>query len=468
MKELQFTRRRFLGMASTTAASVILAACSPQQPTAEPKPPATAVPQAGATPVPATPAPAIKATTIRHWHVWGGPPHATWLEAAIKEFNSQYPQIKVETTYVGGSGYNEKVNTAIAGGQPPDVLDTTGSPKFGIRKMLINLVPLFEASTAVSKKDFPAYQIVRVSWGNEIFGIPREADCNGMLWWNKDVFAEVGLDPEKPPKTWAEMVEAAKKTTKTGADGTPTRIGFMPTYSQSWFYLWLWMTGKELFEPNPPGPDTKPTVLFDCAEGEKTLDYMVQLSDVVGGAQVMSSFQSGFQSGAQAPFWSGQLAMMINGDWDFGPAKEYAPNLKFGVTAAPIPDGGKIVTSSGGYAYSIPVGGQVEPSWAYIEYLTCGKTSLWRAKETRKLPAHLEAAKDPFFSEDPLLKVANELVSQHGHGFPETPFSQMWNRVNVDMRDEAIFHKKTVKQALSDAANDLRGYIDEYYASVNK
>lgn len=470
MKRLQLTRRRFIRMSGAAAAGTVLVACAPQAapaPTQAPAQAATAAPKAtqAATAVPKA---ALKAATIRHWHVWGGPPHTTWLEAAIKEFTTQNPQIKVETTYVGGSGYNEKVNTAIAGGQPPDVLDTTGSPKFGVRNMLIDLTPLLDASTLISRKDFPAYQMIRVGWGPAIYGIPREADCNAMLWWNKDIFQEVGLDPEKPPKTWVEMVEVAKKTTKTDASGKPTRIGFMPTYGQSWFYLWLWMTNTEVFEPNPAGPDTKPTVTFNSPGGEKALDYMVQLADVVGGAEIMSSFEKGFQSGAQRPFYTGQLAMMINGDWEFGPVKEYAPNLKFGVTAAPIPDGGKIVTSSGGYGYSIPVGAQKEPSWAYIEYMACAKTSLWRAKDTVKLPAHLEVAKDPFFSQDPLLKVANELVSKYGHGFPETPFSQMWNRVNVEMRDEAIFHKKTVKQALADAAKDVTGYIEEYYAGLKK
>jgi len=42
----------------------------------------------------------------------------------------------------------------------------------------------------------------------------------------------------------------------------------------------------------------------------------------------------------------------------------------------------------------------------------------------------------------------------------------MWNRVNVEMRDEAIFKQKTVPQALADAARDVEGYIKEYYDSL--
>jgi ABC-type glycerol-3-phosphate transport system substrate-binding protein len=206
-------------------------------------------------------------------------------------------------------------------------------------------------------------------------------------------------------------------------------------------------------------------VTFNEERGEKALDIMVQLSDIVGGAQVMSSFETGFQSGAQQPFYSGQLAMMVSGDWEIGSLKEYAPQLNFGVTGMPVPPGGRLVTSAGGYGCSIPVKAKVEPSWTYIEWMTCAKTSLSRAKATRKLPGNLLIADDPFFTEDPSLKVAVEVLSKHGHGFPETPWGRlMWNRINRDMRDEAIFHRKPVKQAVADAAADLTNYIDMYYA----
>ncbi len=49
--------------------------------------------------------------------------------------------------------------------------------------------------------------------GGKVYGIPFQRSTP-VLYYNKDLFKEVGLNPEQAPKTWAEMVDAAKKLTK--------------------------------------------------------------------------------------------------------------------------------------------------------------------------------------------------------------------------------------------------------------
>ncbi len=58
-------------------------------------------------------------------------------------------------------------------------------------------------------------------WGYPQYGI----DVYGLTW-NKDQFKEAGLDPEKPPRTWAEFREYAKKLTRRDAQGNITRVGY--------------------------------------------------------------------------------------------------------------------------------------------------------------------------------------------------------------------------------------------------
>ena len=52
-----------------------------------------------------------------------------------------------------------------------------------------------------------------VEWEGGIYGVPFNTDTR-FFFWNKDHFAEVGLDPEKPPTTWAELEEYALKLDK--------------------------------------------------------------------------------------------------------------------------------------------------------------------------------------------------------------------------------------------------------------
>ena len=447
-----FLKQAAIATAGLAAASSALASCV--APTAPQAPGSEAAPAAGA-----------EAVTLRHWHIEGGPPGLTWLEDAGKRFAEEHAGKSVELTFISSdAGYDEKVTSSIAGGQPPDTLDTTGSPRFGFRGLLADLNPFLETSTLISAADFIPGQVVRASWGDQLFAIPKEADANAMFWWNKDVFAEAGLDPESPPTTWEELRVAAEKTIKVGDGGRFDRLGFLPTYSQSWFYVWLWLNGGELYDPYPPDMDTPPTVTFNNQKGVEAISEMLALSEIAGGQQAISAFEQGFQTGAQNPFFSGQLAMMCSGDWEYGSLQEYAPDLNYGVTSMPLPPDGVKTTSSGGWAYSIPTGSQIEDAWQYVEWLSSYEISLWRAEAEKKLGAHLEVLKNPMFTEDPVLKVAADLLAV-AHGFPEPPWvGEMWTRVNVQTRDEVLLKAKTPQEALDLAAEDMQKIIDEVYA----
>ena len=57
------------------------------------------------------------------------------------------------------------------------------------------------------------------------YGIPYTVDLSGLVW-NKELFREAGLDPERPPETWDELIEYAQKLTKTNDSGEVEQYGF--------------------------------------------------------------------------------------------------------------------------------------------------------------------------------------------------------------------------------------------------
>ena len=96
-----------------------------------------------------------------------------------------------------------------------------------------------------------------------------------MLYWNKELFKEAGLDPEKAPANWAEMVEFAEKLTKRDASGNVTQWGVQ--IPSSGFPYWLFQglttpTGAILM--NEAGTET----YFDKPEVIEALQYWVDLS----------------------------------------------------------------------------------------------------------------------------------------------------------------------------------------------
>ena len=79
------------------------------------------------------------------------------------------------------------------------------------------------ADKAWFKSFYPAFmangQIDGKTWG-----IPFQRSTI-VLYWNKDAFKDAGLDPEKAPATWDEMVAFGKKLTKRDASGATSRNG---------------------------------------------------------------------------------------------------------------------------------------------------------------------------------------------------------------------------------------------------
>ena len=171
--------------------------------------------------------------------------------------------------------------------------------------------------------------------------------------------------PNKPPKTWEELQQYAKKLTKLTPNGSYERIGFIPNYGNSWLYLYSWQNGGEFMSDNGR----------KCTSGQSAysvgaLRYMADFYDMLGGYDKVNIFQSGFQGEAQDPFFTGKIGMVINGSWNLDAIARYAPDLDFGIAPAPVPQErleqsgrfqGRAEISSpgaGGFSLAIPRGGR--------------------------------------------------------------------------------------------------------------
>ena len=143
------------------------------------------------------------------------------------DFEKDNPGIKVKPIYAGS--YQEtivKALTAHKSGNPPATSVLLSTDMF----TLIDedaIVPIDEfVKTDDDKKwlasMFPAFMLNSQS-GGKTWGIPFQRSTV-VLYWNKDLFKEAGLDPEKAPATWAEQAAFAEKLTKRDASGN-TRNG---------------------------------------------------------------------------------------------------------------------------------------------------------------------------------------------------------------------------------------------------
>jgi multiple sugar transport system substrate-binding protein len=197
----------------------------------------------------------------------------------LKGFQDKYPNISFQVDYLPSYGtLNEKLTTAFAAGQPPDVfqIGVGWFEAFASKNQLLDM-----AQCGFTKDDLSDYyqgSLDAAMWDNKLYGIPYVMDMR-LLVYRKDMFQEAGLDPNKPPTTWDELREYAIKLTKRDASGKLQRAGLdviqvglqgSETPRQHW-YRFLWQAGGELFNKDLTA------AAFNSPEGIEGLQFWVDL-----------------------------------------------------------------------------------------------------------------------------------------------------------------------------------------------
>jgi len=206
-----------------------------------------------------------------------GGPVTKIIDQMAADFEKENPGIKVKPIYAGT--YQEsivKALTAHKSGKPPHLAVLLSTDMF----TLIDedaIVPVDDLAGADGKAWLGGFYeafMMNSRTGGKTWGVPFQRSTI-VLYWNKELFKEAGLDPEKGPKNWDEMVAFAKKLTKTDASGNVTQWGVK--IPSSGFPYWLFQgltTPNGAILMNEAGNQT----FYDKPEVVEALQYWVDLS----------------------------------------------------------------------------------------------------------------------------------------------------------------------------------------------
>ena len=316
--------------------------------------------------------------------VWGltASEDSKGLDAAVAEFERRHPDIDVRVLSMGAGNMDpQKLMTSIVGKVPPDVIhqDRFTIGDWASRDTFMSLDKLVERDInkpdGIHPKEFYEACWSEATYEGKVYAIPFSTD-DRALYYNRALFREAGLDPDKPPRTWEELREYAAKLTVYRKDGGFRRIGFIPNFGNSWLYLYSWQNGGEFMSPDGR------TCTMNNPRSVGALKYMVSVYDALKGVEAIDSFATGFKANEFDPFLTGMVAMKIDGNWFLNGIARYGPDLDFAVAPAPVPQArlqGKspfegqpaYITWSGGFSLAIPQGARhVEESWEFIKWMT--------------------------------------------------------------------------------------------------
>jgi sn-glycerol 3-phosphate transport system substrate-binding protein len=207
----------------------------------------------------------------------GGPLHKV-IDQFAADFEAENPTIKVKPVYSGT--YQEslvKAMTAAKSGQPPTMAVLLSTDMFTLIDQGA-ISPVSDLAKGADDKTwlesfYPAFMLNSRTTG-KTWGVPFQRSTI-VQYWNKELFKEAGLDPEKGPANWNELIEMSRKLTKTDINGNVSQWGVK--IPSSGFPYWLFQgltTANGATLMNVDGNKTS----FDDPAVVEALQYWVDLS----------------------------------------------------------------------------------------------------------------------------------------------------------------------------------------------
>jgi len=269
--------------------------------------------------------PAAGKVTLTFWNGFTGPDRPAY-EELVKKFNAEHPKIEVVMDITPWDSLLAKLPTSFVSGQGPDIagFDSALIPKYAKANLILPLDELYGAD-GIDPGVLPEGLLKAMKYGNHYYGAPANF-ATLMMYYNKDLFKEAGLDPNKPPATWDEWKVAIEKTTKT--NGSDKQYGFV-LGDHSTIPVWpilMWGGGADFVSED----GTKATL--DTPEFKSALEFW---TDLIANKGASPTNLTGAES--DKLFSTGKAAMTITGPWMTSGFTEAGLNYD----VAPVPAGPK-------------------------------------------------------------------------------------------------------------------------------
>ena len=424
--------------------------------------------------VPAKPAPGERPqVTLRFWNWWARD-RVQLMNAIIEDFQTEFPWIDVQNHLQTWDRRDEKVLTAIASGDVPEVIMATTVEvlRFAHEGRIIPIDPYIEKFD-IDLDRFYAAQIAGCNSNVKQYTMPMPTGggLTGYLLYNKDVFTQAGLDPEKPPETWQDMETAARAITEFNDDGSIKVLGTDVGRSGGPFGAWLYCNAGEWIN------EDRTKVTFNSEEGVDTLQWQVRFTDEINGGteNVADFYQRAEASAAGEPVYIGTQGWNYPNVSVFFHIQNLAPDLNWGLGLRPYNSANPKAESHGvaglsfGWGYVIPTGldrDTEEAAALWVKRITYDEEACWfMAQQSRPTPIKECNEVPEYYDMNPYWSTVLEGLDRDVV-VPIVPVhTEMASFLNQAV-EEAMFHVREPKEALDWAAEQAQEVLDDFWSEA--
>ncbi len=413
------------------------------------------------------------ATVVEFWHAFGGG-RKLFIQRMVDDFNYTHPKIYVKAEFKGS--YRDTLNAAILAakqGNPPHIVQIF---EVGSQMALDSGIFVPFASLAKPDEYQPDDLIDGVAkyynFGGKFYSMPWNSS-NPILYYNKDIFRKAGLDPEKPPRTFEDMLNVCDKIVSSGA---AKNCVSWPLHS--WFFeQWMAVQGA-LLANNGNGRDGRATeVNLTSPAAKRIVKWWKEMYDKHYYAY---SGKLEDWDGADAIFVSGQAAMEITSTSDVvNRQRDAAENgFELGTSYLPYPGDqpwhGVVVGGASLWLTKNHPQKELDAAKEFVIWFTNIENAVRWHKGTGYFPIRKSSVdvlqKEHWFERNPAYKAAfDQLLKTKAdratQGALMGPFPQI--RTIIEQAIESVLAgKASVDDALADAKKKADKALQDYNASI--
>ena len=339
---------------------------------------------------------------------------STSFTALMQDFTKQ-TGIQVQVQAVPWANVNDKLTTAVASGNGPDVMQIGLSllPTFQSAGALLDLSPYVKDHSGLQSSNYlSAVAADKINPKGKVLSVPWVSDVR-VLFYRSDILGAAGIS--SPPATWTEFHDDAAKLAQRGKG----KYGYyIPQWDSALPVEFTWEAGGDVLDANGK-------VTFDTPQFKSAADYYISFykDRLVPTASDFDQTQG---------FVSGTAPMVISGPYLAAGIKGVAPQLNGKWNVAPLPRNQAGTSLFAGSNMGVWAKSKhVAASLRLLDYLGQSSAQVSWFKAANELPTAKAALGDSAVTGDPMVKVYSDQL-QDAKLLPLVP---KWDKISSAMLD---------------------------------
>ena len=389
-------------------------------------------------------------TTIRLPSWWFGEPgNEVWMNKVIEAFMAENPDIKVDGYNLSYGSYADQMLMEMSSGTPPDVIHLTN---LNIGDYLRNdlLLPLddFMAKTDINEETFtPAQFASPIVSDGKTYGVIHMV-ANYIPFYNAELLAAAGYDefPDNPDDFMA-MAKALTSPPEMFGYAAMVKPGsYVETYMD--VAQWVIASGGTFAR------EGKPTI--DDPRNVEAIGHFKALFDA--GVMPRDVDKSTYRQ----MWWQGKVAVLFDGSWMMGFARQENPDITSKLATALMPWPGHL-TASAFQIWSIPRGAaNPEAAFKLIEFMQSPEWQVEMVSITNTVSPRFGSLPEGYLDDNPWFSTFQEASDKYAVSIMPEGLEAYGNeilKIIADKIEEILYRDASIEDSLAEGQAEVEALI---------